>query len=380
MADRVDEGTPRKATTATSVSQRLKLQTNYGRALAWSRGFAAEETKAAYPRAHELSGTTSDERFDALYGRWVVSAMGGELGVAREIAETFRREAENTARMTEVAVAFRYLGLTCLMQGEFNEAEAYLVRALEVYDPERDREANLRYGVDTGAAALIYLACVKWVLGSPAQVREFIEEAVARALASGHVPTMAGIYQYKAYLESLRGDAVATLNTAETLLELGQRYELATYTALGEIYSGWARAKLGEREAGIAELQRGLTALTELGTKGGVPLLQGLLAEIEAGGQQVRRRPCPDRRSIGARGRNGRTPDRRFPASHPRRDFIEARSGEHRARRGSFPHRHRRRATTKGAELRVASGALAGEALSIDRPRRRRARRACARA
>ena len=47
MADRVDEGTPRKATTATSVSQRLKLQTNYGRALAWSRGFAAEETKAA---------------------------------------------------------------------------------------------------------------------------------------------------------------------------------------------------------------------------------------------------------------------------------------------------------------------------------------------
>ena len=112
------------------------------------------------------------------------------------------------------------------MQGEFNEAEAHLVRALKVYDPERDREANLRFGVDTGAAALIYLACVKWVLGSPAQARELIEEAVARALASGHVPTMASIYQYKAYFELQRGDAVATRSTAETLPELGQRYKL----------------------------------------------------------------------------------------------------------------------------------------------------------
>jgi class 3 adenylate cyclase/predicted ATPase len=289
MADKEDEVAPHKVTAATAVSERLKLQTNYGRALAWSRGFAADETKAAYARAHELSegADVSNERFDALYGQWVVSAIGGELRVAREIAETFRREAQKTGRKTEGAVGLRYLGLTCLMQGEFDEAEAYLVQALELYHPERDREANLRYGVDTGAAALIYLAEVKWYLGNLAQVREFIEEAVARALASGHVPTMVGVYQFKAILESLREDVLATRGTAETLRELGQRHKLAAYIALGEIYSGWARAKLGEREAGIAELQRGLTAYTELGTKGGVPYLQGLLAEIEADGQQV---------------------------------------------------------------------------------------------
>jgi predicted ATPase len=151
MADRVDNATPHKATTTTSVSNRLKLQTNYGRALAWSRGFAAEETKAAYARAHELSAATnsSDERFDRLYGQWVTNLTGGELGMAREIAEIFRREADNAGRMTETAVGLRYLGLTCNLQGELREGEANLVRALELYDPERDREANLRYGVDT---------------------------------------------------------------------------------------------------------------------------------------------------------------------------------------------------------------------------------------
>ena len=289
MADRVDNATPHKATTTTSVSNRLKLQTNYGRALAWSRGFAAEETKAAYARAHELSAATnsSDERFDSLYGQWVTNLMGGDLGMAREIAEIFRREAEKAGRLTETAVGLRYLGLTCNVQGELREAEANLVRALELYDPERDREANLRYGVDTRAGALAYLAGVKWGLGEIAQVRGLSEEATAHALGTGHVPTITGVYQTKAVLESLYGDAAATRRTAETVLELGQQHKLAVYVAWGQIYSGWAREKLGEREDGTAQLQRGLMALTELGTKGGAVYPQGLLAEIEAQGQQV---------------------------------------------------------------------------------------------
>jgi predicted ATPase len=287
MVERVDEGAPRQATK--SVSDQLRLQTDYGRALAWSRGFAAEKTKAAYARAQELSAgsNTSDERFAALYGQWVVSFVRGELGKAREIAGIFQREAENATRMTEVAVGFRYLGLTCLFQGELDQAETYLVQALNVYDRERDREFNLRYGVDTGAAALIYLACVKWYLGGIAPVGELIEEAVARAHETGHVPTLAGMYQFKIWLETLRGDAVTTRQTAEAILELGHRHKLAAYVALGEVFSGWARAKLGEREPGIAELQRGLVGLTELGNKTGVPYPQGLLAEIEADGQQV---------------------------------------------------------------------------------------------
>jgi class 3 adenylate cyclase/predicted ATPase len=274
---------------ASARQRRLKLQTSYGRALAWSRGFAAEETKAAYVRAHELSAgsDTSDERFAALYGKWLTSASGGELGAAREVAETFRREAENAARLMETTVALRHLGLTCLAQGEFTEAEAYLVRALNVYDPERDREASLRYGVDTGAGALIYLACVKWYLGSLAQVRGLMDEAVARALASDHVPTVANLYHYKVWLETLYRDTAATQRTAEAILELGQRHTLPVYIALGGIFSGWGRTKLGDREAGITELHRGLTALSELGHKIYLPYPQGLLAEIEADGHQV---------------------------------------------------------------------------------------------
>jgi hypothetical protein len=99
--------------------RRLKLQTAYGMAVAWSRGFAAEETKAAFARAHELTAGSevSDERFTALYGQWVASLQRAELDLARETVETFLREAVKAARMPETVAALRYLGLTCLCQG-----------------------------------------------------------------------------------------------------------------------------------------------------------------------------------------------------------------------------------------------------------------------
>jgi hypothetical protein len=48
-----------------SRERRLKLQTGYGQALMWSRGFGAEESKAAFIRARELVGAIDDatERF-----------------------------------------------------------------------------------------------------------------------------------------------------------------------------------------------------------------------------------------------------------------------------------------------------------------------------
>ena len=91
-------------TAAAARQRRLKLQTDYGLAVAWSKGFAAEETKTAFARARELSAGTdnSDERFTALYGRWVSRLQHNELDLARQDAETFLREAENAGRIPEI--------------------------------------------------------------------------------------------------------------------------------------------------------------------------------------------------------------------------------------------------------------------------------------
>jgi predicted ATPase len=175
--------------------------------------------------------------------------------------------------------------LTCLFQGEFVDCRGHLEEALRICDPLRDRDAKFRFGTDTGASATAYLANAGWHLGEVGRARVLIEEAVARAAESVHVPTRVNVYYFNALYEIFRGDAKAVLDVTETLLELCREHAIAIYLAFAELYSAWARARLDGGEAGTTDLRQALTAYTEQGNKVNAPLFEGLLAELEAEGQ-----------------------------------------------------------------------------------------------
>ena len=271
---------------AAARQRRLQLQTAYGQAMMLSRGFGAEETLAAFTRAQELAtgADNSIERFPTHYGLWVSSVMRGELQRARDTAEIFRREAESEGRATEVAVACRILGHTCLWQSDFAEARAHLEKALRLYDRDREHEAVPRFGTNTGATSTgIYLALANWLLGDLEQVRcAPIEEITARAAESSDVPSRAYAYQYIVMFELLRGDAEATKRVGEALVALSRVHGLAYFLAVGMACLGWVHARLGQRDTGITELREAIAAYTEQGNKLFVPFFRGLLAEIKA--------------------------------------------------------------------------------------------------
>ena len=289
MADKASSGlTPRTAPGAAAADQRLKLQTSYGQAMLWSRGFGAEETKTAFLRAQELAAgiDNADEQFKIFYGLWVGNLSRGEFAVGRETAEAFRREAENAARTTEAVVGRRMLGLNCLWQGDFTQSQANLVQALRMYDPQRDREAKFRFGMDSGACATAYLAHTSWQFGEIERARGLIDEAVARAVKFGHAPTSAQVYQFKALLGVFRGDANAALHAGETVVGLGREHGLAIALGWGTPCLCWARAQLGERNTGLTALTQAVAAYTDT-YKLFLPLFQGLLAELEAGAEDA---------------------------------------------------------------------------------------------
>jgi predicted ATPase len=286
MVDKTGEGRSAAATASASTNRRLKLQTNLGTALMYSRGFGAEESKAAFIRARELAAAIENatERFTIYYGLWVGNFMRGELGFAREIAETFLHEAERGARTTECGFGRRLLGTACLWQGDFIEAQSNLVEALCIYDPERDREDRFRFGPDMGVGARAYLAITKWQLGEVGPARALIEEAVAHAVETGHVPTLVNAYLWKAHFEMVRGDAGIARHDAEIVVELSQENALTHFAAQGALQSAWSSARLDGRETGATQLRQALAAYTDQGNKLVVPFHQGLLAEIEAHG------------------------------------------------------------------------------------------------
>jgi class 3 adenylate cyclase/predicted ATPase len=264
--------------------RRLKLQTSYGQAMAYSRGYAAEETKAAFARASELTEGIEKpaERFVTYFMQWTDSSARGDVAAARETAETFLREAEKEGRATERVVGMRILGLSCIYQGDFVAAQAHLREALRTYDPERDSDAKFRFGQDAGAAVSTYLGFTNWVLGQVGDARARMDEGIARAAESNSITTQVNVYLYRAIFEAVQGDVTAARRDAETVVELSREHGLSLFAAWGALANAWARAWIKDQESGIVEFREALETFTAHGTRATVPLYQGRLAELEA--------------------------------------------------------------------------------------------------
>jgi tetratricopeptide (TPR) repeat protein len=213
--------------------------------------------------------------------RKTCSLSRAELGLARQTAEAFLREAEKAARLPEKVAALRYLGLTCLTQGHFVEACTHLEEVLRTYDPSCDRDASFRFGTDSLPSATIYLAQVYWQFGEFKRARELSDEAVARAVESAHDSTLANIWLFRAAFKMGPREANATLQAARALGELSQRLSLPIYSSAASVYSCWALIRLSGRKSSLAELRQYLTSHKTLGSKLSLPLLQGRIAEIE---------------------------------------------------------------------------------------------------
>ena len=157
-------------------------------------------------------------------------------------------------------------------------------QALRIYDPVRDREAKFRFGMDSEVLATSYLALAAWWFGDVGRARELMNEAVARAIESAHAPTLAITYSWQAVLEIHRNDAEAARRAAETSVAIGREHGLTYYLVFGALPLAWARAKLGDRDAGAAEFRQALAEYASQGNKFRLPFFRGRLAEIEAEG------------------------------------------------------------------------------------------------
>ena len=210
---------------------------------------------------------------------WLGSISRAELGAAREIAGTFLHRANSHGRRPESAVAQRLLGIVCFCQGEFTAAQEHLEEALRICDPERDRDIEVRFGIDTGFAARAYLAPTAWILGDAGRARRLIDEAVSGALETRHVPSLMNAYAFKSMVEILRGDAGAALAAAEPLVHLSRDHGVPIFFTWGLWSAAWAKARLDQRDANLTDFRQ---VMIERDLKLWAPFYDGLLAELEA--------------------------------------------------------------------------------------------------
>jgi predicted ATPase len=276
------------ATTATSPeskpSRRAKLQTDYAQALFWSKGFAAQETEAAFARAGELAQQSANnaERYQVYYGRWVQRFLRGELNSARETAEEFLSAAVAERRTTEEGVARRLLGLTNTWRGDLIKGKTQLDRALHDYVRSRDASSRLIFGTDNGVSTASQLAVALWHLGEITRARQLVEQSIMNANDLDHAASNVHAHYIEAGFEAYRRDPRAALRSARLLVELSQAHRMDFHAAAGEVFASWARGRLGFATAGVEKMRKAIETFAKPGNRIWLPLFHGLLAELQA--------------------------------------------------------------------------------------------------
>jgi class 3 adenylate cyclase/predicted ATPase len=291
MADKGAVGSA-AMTTVAEQSRRLKLQTNYAQAVLWSKGFAADETRAAFERTRDLATRAAElpaEGFPALFGQFLWSLLHGDIHSARQIADRFLQEAEEQGRLSEAGVGHRIVGLTSMFSGDLVEARSHLEAAIRTYDRERDSEVKEKFALDTGVAARVYLALASWLAGDLRRATQLIEEAMGLGGDLGHLPDVIHALWYKVYIQCLRNDPESVAVDAENLLRTSQQHGVELFVMLADVALDWARGRLGDARSGANGLRRSLAEYTSKGNRLFVPPVLALLAELESAAGDVER-------------------------------------------------------------------------------------------
>ncbi len=155
-----------------------------------------------------------------------------------------------------------------MWQGELSGARTHLEEALSIYVSEADKDGKRGHGLDFKAAGTAKLANVCWQLGELERARELFDKAIARAVETGHSPTIADAHGHKMMAETARGMVAAAQRDADIVTEIAEKTGLAYYLAGGRLSQAWAHARLGDHDAGVAELRQALATSVELGDYG----------------------------------------------------------------------------------------------------------------
>jgi predicted ATPase len=261
----------------------LELQAALGAALFAARGQAAGETAIAYGRARELCRRLGESRrlVPVLFGLWASHNTRAELlpaeAIAGELLQLAQAQDDRLARL----LGLRARGTTLLFLGRFGEARAQLETLLELAAESDGPFGASLYPTDPRVTGRGFLAWILLMLGHPGQAVPLVERALAEARALGHQPTLAVVLQCRCTVAQFLDDHPAVALHAEALLAACASQGFAFWSAMGEIFRGWALARGGDVAAGTRHIQAGIAAHQATEATLLSPHYLALLAEVQ---------------------------------------------------------------------------------------------------
>ena len=226
----------------------LEMQLVLGPALSATRGWSAAEAERSYRRAEMLAqGLGADrERFDAVWGLWMIHNTGNAPGVALGITDELFQIAD---RLNEPALRMEahHAAWACAHTLGDNAATIEHMRhGLAIYESEKHGAHAFSYGGhDTAVCGKAIGGVSLWALGYPDQSIRSTDAAIALAESMGHAPSLAHALLFASLCHKYCRDTFAVLGMTDRLITLASEHRLTLYHAIGGVAS-----RLGARAPG----------------------------------------------------------------------------------------------------------------------------------
>src|SRR5262249_1659067 len=151
------------------------------------------------------------------------------------------------------------LGDTLYWLGEFPRALEHLEQGIALYRIDAHRRlAHQHAGYDPCVACHSFSAYTLWDLGYPDPPVQNNEQAVGPAREPGRTFSPLLAVEFAALVRHLRGEPALARARAETAIGLETEQATAFFLGCGMVERGWAMAREGEADEGIALIRRGM--------------------------------------------------------------------------------------------------------------------------
>ena len=271
--------------------EQIKFQVALTYALMHTKGFAADETRAAAEQARllieqaEALGEPPEDPlllFQVLYAFWVAPFVAFNGDVCRDLAAQFLALAEKQRATVPLMIGHRVMGLSLLLAGDIAEGRGHLDQAIALYEPAEHRPLATRFGVDPRVIILSYRSYALWLLGYPEAALRDADDALKDAREMGQVATLMLALNHAAVPYTLCGNYAVAAAHAQELVALAEEKGSLFWKAEGMGKQGTLLALTGRASDAIEMLISGNAAFLATGATLWMPFRLQHLARAHA--------------------------------------------------------------------------------------------------
>jgi len=267
----------------------LELLTSLNAPLMLARGYASPELGIVCNRSVQLLNNIPQkpDLFPIFFLLAAYYLMRAEYQKSLVMVSQGVRIAESSGDDLLIHLMNWVSGCNLLWLGELSEALAKFDKMIDFYDPLKHRELHHFYGSDPGIACLNWSSWTLWLLGYPEKALRRCQQAIDLGQKLDDPDCQLFAQQLTASLHLLMRDPECAFDLMQSCSLLLAQHSLPLFSAEDEFYRGIYQVQVGEREAGLESISKGLEAYQSIGTRNLLSMQITLQAEAFLGIGQV---------------------------------------------------------------------------------------------